>query len=1839
MRQTAQKLKLFAGKPLLVLFLMTPMLVFGIAGKYFLNNQAIAATNSTINFQARLMNAAGSIAPDGDYNIEFKLYNALTSSGSSQGSCTGDAACKWTETRTSANKVHVANGFVSVNLGSVTSFPTTINWDQQLWLTMNIGGTGSPSWDGEMTPRLKLTGVPYAFRAGQLASLAGSFSGVLQFAGTFGQDSVITLPDPVGATATVCYQNSMSCGFATGTASSYIQNTTTVQNPGNFAIRSAATGSVGGVIQGANGQTADLLQLQTWNGTTANTAFAVSNVGALSLLGNGSTMFTTTKAVPDQVPTKINIPAYDPGAFGQILAFGLPSGANASSRAISVFDARTGAHQPSIAVLSPDENSIFGFSWEGSNTTAYLKTTSANINVTTGGGDIATFNSTAISLLQSTTIAGGKNLTLNSGAGNFDQSASTGTFSTGSGTVSLAGNTTVTGTKTFLVNGGLATLQAGLTASGGVVQLNASSNNNTSINTGTSTGSVSIGNSAAGTLALQSGSTIAIATTNFNLSAAGVITLAGAQTSDITTANSAGGAANAIALQPGSSGGASSSGAAVSIKGGNGSGTTNVTGGAVTIQGGNATGGSGTRIGGSVTLDAGTGDVAANNGTVSIGTTNAKTVTLGGGSTTAVKVAVLGSATAASAAVCRDTATNTLTACDGINTAGRAFLQGGNAFAATAVLGTTDANSLQIVTGASATVRATFDTSNALYLGNGVTASAPSNFTVAATGSTTAGTAGATLTLQGGGGTAAGTGSAGGGITIQGGSSAGGSGNNAGGNVTLSGGAPANSGTAGKVLVKNTADSANAFQVQNSGGTVTVFDVDTTNSYVGIGTAGPARQLHVAVNNTTVNALPVLVEQTSTGDTGLELKTSSKNFYVGIDNTDGQFKISSAAAANGTFTQGNVTQEIGTDSNSGGSQALKFTASASGMVSSMSVYISSVASPNNQIQFGIYGDNGSGTSPNTLLASTSSQTAVVGWNTISLSGVSITSGAVYWIAMAENGATVFMRGSGGTTAYHTATGYPLTNPFAANTGNSTDKPSFYITVASTGSSDYFGGTPLFRMSDTGATTLQNVSNSTGAFQVQNAAGVNLLGLDTTNAVLNLGVVGATAAASTVNIATSTGAAQAINIGSATTGSAANGTTVLVQGGNTATAVQIQALASGTINVGSANAANTIQIGSSTLSSGTQVINIGNNNTSGGTTNINIGTGTTATAGTTALQAKTAVTVATNGITRATFDNTNTLYLGNGSSAAAPNNFVVSGTSSGTAAVAGANITLIGGNGNTTAAGGDAKLQGGTGGATSVGGNAVLQGGTGGATSGTGGQANVTGGTAIGAFVGGAVNIQGGAAAATAGSNGGAITIASGNGSTTGTGGAGATILMNAGNAGGSGNNAGGSVIAELGASTGTGAQGTFQVQNALGASLLTVDPSNTAASLNLISNGGAETGSPPTGWAAQGAGSSVATGTGTDAASSAQSAKVTFGTSANAGTKVNFTIAPTASATVNYIVSFSAKLVSGTALSNTLQVVYSPDNGTTLTQTCSNYSTQGLSTTAWTKVTCTFVPGVTTVTTALLIVRQTDGPGVSRIIDIDNMSVVQQNTTGTQNVGDLKVGGAVSQGLTLLTLDTYAATPFSGTNSSLAGSMYFDTSQGKIQCYDGTTWGACGAAPNNIITLTPEYAGAVLHTSGSSSIGTMTSDFCSGTTGININDGTSSQPSICSSTQTFNFYRWTSPQGSAQQYSIWVTYQLPSTFKSFVNGTTTLTGRTDSANSTVQYTIYKNVSGNALTTCSASATVSTGSQSNWQVVAPTTDPSTCGFAAGNSIIFKIDVISSNNANAYASNLNFAFSNQ
>jgi hypothetical protein len=253
---------------------------------------------------------------------------------------------------------------------------------------------------------------------------------------------------------------------------------------------------------------------------------------------------------------------------------------------------------------------------------------------------------------------------------------------------------------------------------------------------------------------------------------------------------------------------------------------------------------------------------------------------------------------------------------------------------------------------------------------------------------------------------------------------------------------------------------------------------------------------------------------------------------------------------------------------------------------------------------------------------------------------------------------------------------------------------------------------------------------------------------------------------------------------------------------------------------------------------------------------------------------------------------------------------------------------------------------------------------------------------------------------------------------------------------------------------------------------------------------------------------------------------------------------------------------------------------------------------------------------------------------IAGVSIKNNGTTSASFGSNVQIGSGSGSGApTLLSLDKATSAP-SLTGSAMNGSMYYDTTLDQVQCYEAGAWGKCTASPDQFVSLSPEYSNAVLH---GSTTGTMTSDLCSDA--LNINDGSSSQPTICGTNETFNYYNWTSSSASNQTRSIYVTYQLPSSFKQFVSGSTSLTGRTDSTDGTVAFQAYKNTA-SGLTACGASTAVSTGVQTTWQkaTATSTADPATCSFSAGDSIVFKIDMTAKNSANAYASNLNFAFSN-
>lgn len=754
-------------------------------------------------------------------------------------------------------------------------------------------------------------------------------------------------------------------------------------------------------------------------------------------------------------------------------------------------------------------------------------------------------------------------------------------------------------------------------------------------------------------------------------------------------------------------------------------------------------------------------------------------------------------------------------------------------------------------------------------------------------------------------------------------------------------------------------------------------------------------------------------------------------------------------------------------------------------------------------------------------------------------------------------------------------------------------------------------------------------------------------------------------------------------GGAAGGANGDGGAVAIEGGN-----GTGSGANGSIFIGSSNNSG-VQIGNTNLASGMQTIVIGTNANSGGTSNVIIGSAATSGGGTTKIQSKDNTTIATNGVDRATFDTNGTLTLGNGVSSNTPTDFKIQGTSSSANGTSGGNLTVQGGGATTgNANGGNLTLSGGTATGTGAKGLVVIDTPTYASasvqTSGvntTVTQANIDsfgvvtlnastpnigftlGAPSLGASAAGRIlyvtaangsqqytlraNVGGGAGVeqtipmqqnttATLIWNGALWTVAGSAGSTTlqstynnsvqSTGDA--TITTYGGTSSGNG-------LVVKDSATSPTTNSIMSVQSASSAPILSVSGATTN---EIASNPGAETAGvtasqfPANTWSNRGidqggpgwwdAAVTRHTTPGDHIVSGDASVKVTTQNGwTGAANKLTSKLTPG----VTYNVSMKVRTESVTLPHFSVYLFPAGDHDDEWAF-CTDSIT--VTSTGWTNVNCTFqAPANVTDQNSIFMTAQDD----LGVYYIDDFSVARTNPTSNVQVG----GDAPGDESTLFTLDKSANRPTDGNNEALLGSMYYDTTLGKVQCFESEGWGACGASPDSFITLSPEYSNAVMH---GSAAGTITSDLCSDA--LNINDGSSSQPTICGTNETNNFYKWTSPETTDQTRSIFVTYQLPTSFKEFVAGSTSLMGRTDSTNSAVSYQIYRNNS-SGLTACGSVVSVSTGVKSTWQKTAAsgTADPSTCDFNAGDNIVVRINLTAKDDANAYVSNLGFTFSNQ
>ncbi len=272
------------------------ILVALLAAPFFNAPKTEAATgiNEQVNYQGRLLTNTGAVVPDGNYNIEFKIVQDGDGCNPTSGTFPCSGTVKWTETRDSSNKVPVKNGYFSVYLGSVTSFGSSIDWNQDtLWLAINIGGTGTPSYDGVMKPLTRLSSTPYALNSKQLGGLTASQFVQLSPAGA--QTGNISVSGSItGGTAVLQGSSALTLGL-TGTASGAIlfrgatgaSGTVTLQspsNPGTYSLTlPAALGASGDCLKDTTG--AGVLGFGSCGGSSISLAAIGSSPNA-----NGATL-------------------------------------------------------------------------------------------------------------------------------------------------------------------------------------------------------------------------------------------------------------------------------------------------------------------------------------------------------------------------------------------------------------------------------------------------------------------------------------------------------------------------------------------------------------------------------------------------------------------------------------------------------------------------------------------------------------------------------------------------------------------------------------------------------------------------------------------------------------------------------------------------------------------------------------------------------------------------------------------------------------------------------------------------------------------------------------------------------------------------------------------------------------------------------------------------------------------------------------------------------------------------------------------------------------------------------------------------------------------------------------------------------------------------------------------------------------------------------------------------------------------------------------------------------------------------------------------------------------
>lgn len=290
-------------------------------------------------------------------------------------------------------------------VGGKTADELIHNGTEQQTANFNISGTGQAATLQGNTSVI----APLFDRADAGTLNIGTTQATTINLGASNTDQTINI-----ATSDTSGIKNLTVGSVYGASQTTIQggsNGVTVATDGGFTVYNRDT-SINSVLVGSNGSidlnlsalsdfrvynssNTDLLRISDGGNITAHATSALL-VNGSAQFANGITVIGDTASTEYTTPlgytlsTAINIPNYSVGQYDSILAFGLPASSHATARGLLIADARSGDHQATIGILSPDENQIFGLSYNGSNDTAYLDNTANTIALQGNSLDILT---------------------------------------------------------------------------------------------------------------------------------------------------------------------------------------------------------------------------------------------------------------------------------------------------------------------------------------------------------------------------------------------------------------------------------------------------------------------------------------------------------------------------------------------------------------------------------------------------------------------------------------------------------------------------------------------------------------------------------------------------------------------------------------------------------------------------------------------------------------------------------------------------------------------------------------------------------------------------------------------------------------------------------------------------------------------------------------------------------------------------------------------------------------------------------------------------------------------------------------------------------------------------------------------------------------------------------------------------------------------------------------------------------------------------------------------------------------------------------------------------------